>query len=172
MAFKKKTNLLNLGTHLDLVDGTPAFIEVTLPLSSLDREIFVVTDIMFQSESIPANPGINQLSEMRASVNKTDQGILFINDPNCVGSMLARVESNAVDNQVATQSAEPSQATTGSNRDFVSIIATPNFVLSGSWTTTAGGAANRGVFVRVTGFRAQADSSVYAALIAEEINAF
>ncbi len=93
MALKKKSALLNLGTSLDLVDGTPAFEEVTLPLSSLDREVFVVTDIMFQHESIPTNPGPAQLSELRASVNKTDEGILFINDPNCVGSMLARVES-------------------------------------------------------------------------------
>lgn len=163
--------MLNLGATLDLVDGTPANLEVSLPLSSLDREVFVVTDIMFQHESIPTNPAAAQLSEIRASVNKTDTDILFINDPNCVGSMLARVESNAAGFDVATESAEPSQATTGENRDFVSIIATPNFVLSGSYTTTAGGAANRGVFVRITGFRATADASVYAALIAEEINA-
>ena len=171
MSLKKKSALLNIGTTLDLVDGTPADITVNLPLSSLDREVFCVTDIMFQHESIPTNPGPAQLSEIRASVNKTEDAILWINSPNCVGSMVARVESNAAGIDIATSGAEPSQATTGENRDYVAIIATPNFILSGSYTTTAGGAANRACFVRLTGFRAVADASVYAALVTEEINA-
>jgi hypothetical protein len=54
--------------------------------------------------------------------------------------------------------------------DYIGIIATPNFVLAANFVTTAGGASNRAVWARVTGYRAKADADTYAALVTEEIN--
>jgi hypothetical protein len=50
------------------------------------------------------------------------------------------------------------------------VIATPDFQIAGSFSTTAGGAADRAAHVRVTGFRATASADLFAALVTEELN--
>jgi hypothetical protein len=168
MAFKKTSMTLNLGADLDLVDGTPASKTVSLPLSSLDREIFVVTDIQMDTEalSVPAAPGT---SILLAGVNKTSTNVEGINNPNCLGNIRRDVQSTAF-SSVFQESFYPQESSTGTMDDYIGIIATPNFVLAGSFSTTAGGAANRKVYCRITGYRAKADADTYAALVTEEIN--
>lgn len=168
MAFKRTSEPLNIGAQLDLVDGTPASLSVTLPLSSLDREIFVVTDIQMDNEAliVPAAPGT---ATLLASVNKTLTAVQGIDQPNCIGNIRRDVESTAF-SSVFQESFHPMEASTGGSADYIGIIATPNFVLAGSFTTSAGGAGNRKVYARITGFRAKADADTYAALVTEEIN--
>jgi hypothetical protein len=168
MAFKKTSMTLNLGADLDLVDGTPASKTVTLPLSSLDREIFVVTDIQMDTEAlnVPAAPGT---AILLAGVNKTSTNVEGINNPNCLGNIRRDVQSTAF-SSVFQESFYPQESSTGTMDDYIGIIATPNFVLAGSFSTSAGGAANRKVYCRITGYRAKADADTYAALVTEEIN--
>ena len=170
MAFKKTSQLLNLGSTLDLVDGTPANLVVSLPLNTLDREIFVVTDIQMDAEPIPvpANPG-NTVG-FQASLNKVATGVLTINNPDCIGSLRRQSQSTALDSAMFQESFMPNESTSGTEKDFITIIATPNYVLSGSYATTVTGTANRAVFARITGYRAKADADVYAALVTEELN--
>ena len=168
MGFKKTSELVNIGANLDLVDGTPGSVSVTLPLSSLDREVFVVTDVQMDCERINAQaaPGF---AVVTASINKTSTSVEQINNPNCISSLSKVMETTAVSN-VYQESFKPDESSSGTMRDYLSIIATPNFVLAGSFLTTAGGAANRQLFIRVTGYRAKADADTYAALVTEEIN--
>ena len=168
MAFKRTSEPLNLGASIDLVDGTPASLTVTLPLSSLDREIFVVTDIQMDTEAlgVPAAAGtVNLLG----SVNKTSTNVEGIDSPNCVGNIRRDIESTAF-SSVFQESFYPNESSTGMSTDYISIIATPNFILAGSFATSAGGAANRKLYARITGYRAKADADTYAALVTEEIN--
>jgi hypothetical protein len=167
-AFKRTSELLNIGATIDIVDGTPSHVDVNLPLSTLDREVFVVTDVQMDMERItaPAAPGFARLN---ASVNKTKEGVLTINDPNCVGTIEANIETTAV-GHVYQMNRNPDESSTGVPADYLTVIATPDFVLSGSWTTSAGGASNKGIFVRLTGFRAVASADLFAALVTEELN--
>ena len=172
MSLKKTSSPLNIGATLDLVDGTPASLEVTLPLSSLDREVFVVTDIQIDSEPLPMPVAAGNLCSMDVSVNKTKTEVIKINDPNCIGSLKRRIsESNLpTGGAIYQDSYSPTESSTGTTHDYISIIATPDFVLAGSYGTTAGGAGNRACFVRITGYRAVASADVYAAMVTEELN--
>jgi len=174
MALKQTSQPLNIGATLDLVDGTPASLEITLPLSSLDREVFVVTDIQMDSESLPMPAAAGSQTSIDASVNKTTTSVLKINSPNCIGSLKRRIIESALPTggAIYQDSYSPSEASTGTMADYLTVIATPNFVLAGSYGTTAGGAGNRAVFVRVTGYRAVANADTYAALVTEELNQF
>ena len=169
MGIKRTSQPLNIGATLELPDGTPTSIEVTLPLSSLDREVFVVTDIQMDAERLnfPAAPGFAVLS---ASVNKTKTVVTRINDPNCVGSVSKTIEHTATGASLIQQNRNPDEASTGVSPDYLTIIATPDFVLAGSFATTAGGAADRSVQARITGYRAVATADVYAAMVTEELN--
>jgi len=168
MGFKRTSEPLNIGTALDLVDGTAASKSVTLPLSSLDREVFIVTDIQMDNEALPV-PAAPGTSILLASVNKTSENVLGIDSPNCIGNIRRDVEATATA-AVFQESFHPQESSTGQPADYLGIVATPNMVLAGSFTTSAGGAANRKVYVRVTGYRAKADADTYAALVTEEIN--
>lgn len=168
MALKRTSQPLNIGATIDLVDGTDQSRTVTLPLSSLDREVFVVTDVQMDAERLNAQvaPGFAVLS---ASVNKTKETVLKVNDPNCVASMAISLETTAL-GHVYQAHRNPDEASTGVSPDYLTVIATPDFNLVGSFVTTAGGAGNRSVSCRVTGYRAVATADVFAALVTEELN--
>lgn len=169
MGFKRTSEPLNIGKELDLVDGTAASATVTLPLSSLDREVFIVTDIQMDNEALPV-PAAPGTSILLASVNKTSTNVLGIDSPNCIGNIRRDIEFSAGGVAIFQESFHPMESSTGQPADYLGIVATPNMVLAGSFSTSAGGAANRKVYVRVTGYRAKADADTYAALVTEEIN--
>jgi len=167
-AFKRTSKLLNIGGSIDLVDGTPASVTVNLPLSTLDREVFVVTDVQLDIERItaPAAPGFQNIS---ASVNKTKTTALTINDPNCIATSNKSIETTAL-GHVYQQTRQPDESSTGIMADYLSVIATPNFTIAGDFASTAGGASNKAVTVRLTGYRAVASADLFAALVTEELN--
>lgn len=170
MGFKKTSQLLNLGSTLDLVDGTPSSLQVSLPLNSLDREVFVVTDIQMDAEPIPVPAAAGNTVGLSASLNKVGTGVLTINNPQCIGSLRRQAQSTATDAPMYQESFMPNESTSGTASDFITIVATNDYVLTGSFASTVGGTANRAVFARITGFRAQATADVYAALVTEELN--
>jgi len=175
MGLKKTSALMNLGGVIDLVDGAAyAEQEVNLPLDALNREVYVVTDVSIDHEQFGFDAALGGTTSISAHIAKTSQdAIIFVNDPTCVGTITARTIQGGAGNlgagtyQVTMQ---PDEQSTGTRRDYLSIIATSNFFVGGLFSTTTGGQPNRSVFVRLTGYRAQADLAVYSALIAEEIN--
>lgn len=169
MAIKKTSQLMNLGSTIDLVDGVVQNLSVSLPLNSLDREVFVVTDVMMDYEplTVPQLPG--QDVSMFASINKSNTAVQTINNPNCIAALRVQLTSTPV-SETLQESFSPTQVSSGTNSDFLSIIATNDYVLSGSYASTGGGDPNRAIFIRLTGYRAQATSDVYAALVTEELN--
>jgi hypothetical protein len=131
--------------------------------------VFVVTDIVMDYEPliVPQLPG--QDVSMFASVNKSNTTVQTINNPNAVGSLRIQVTTTPVSDTVQ-ETFSPKAFSSGTQQDFLSVIATNDYVLAGSYASTAGGDPNRAVFVRITGYRAQATSDVYAALVTEELN--
>jgi len=176
MALKKASALMNLGGQVVLVDGAGyTQTEVNLPLDALNREIFVVTDIQ-----IDYNPGLlfdvaaGGTQEIQGQVTMNTQiGLLGINNPDCVGRFGARTLQGLGVNAGAGSSvyhANPDETSSGTQSDYLSIVATPDFFVGGVFATTTGGGPNRTINVRVTGYRAIADTGTYSALIAQQIN--
>lgn len=170
MALKKTSQLMNIGSSITFSDGdVNVSARQSLPLNSLDREVFVVTDVSIDSDPliIPQLPG--QDVSLNFSVNKNEATVQTINNPDAVAHFRKQVTSTPVGDTVQV-SAFPSEASTGINQDYIGVIATSDYLLVGSYSSTGGGDPNRRVYVRLTGYRATASSDVYSALIAEELN--
>ena len=168
MALKKTSPLFNVGGAIG--ETAPAAFtqaEVNLPLTTLDREVFVVTDIQMHTD-MPDAPAPGAFSNVFAQVTKTSQtGIVAINNPVVIGRQSNEAEQNAAGGIVQNMRSEPSHASTGSNRDHLAIIATPDFFIG---IAGNGNAATKDVAIRLTGYRAKASADVYAALVTEELN--
>lgn len=170
MAIKKTSQLLNIGARITLSDGAVNYAErKSLPLNSLDREVFVVTDVSIDSDPVivPQLPG--QDVSINFSVNKNESTVQTINNPDSVAHFRKQLTSTPV-GETMQITAYPSESSTGIPADYLSIISTSDFVLVGSYSSTAGTGPNRSVYVRLTGYRATATADVYAALVAEELS--
>jgi hypothetical protein len=167
MGFKKTSELLNIGAFLSCADGTPTQTTVNLPLSSLDREVFVVTDVSLDHSPL-IEPAPGQNAQITASVNRNGDGIQYLHNPDTIAHTQFTIDVGAGGAFLTQRNSYPDESTSGTSRDFLNIIATPDFVLAGSFSTSAGGASNRNVYARITGYRAIADAATYSALVVEE----
>ena len=167
MGFKKTSELLNIGGFLSCADGTPAQATVNLPLSSLDREVFVVTDVSLDHSPL-TEPAPGQSAQITASVNRNGDGIQYLHNPDTIAHTQFSIDVGPGGQFLTQRNSYPDESTSGTSRDFLNIIATPDFILAGSFSTSAGGASNRNVYARITGYRAVADAATYSALVVEE----
>ena len=173
MAFKKTSQLLNIGGSVDIVDGSVTFATVNLPLSTLDREVFVVTDYQLQLNPFGLDLAAGGTVTQSISINKTKEGLGNIADPDTVAVARQRTDQGGAANPGAAILQEmvmPQIQSTGDMADYLSIIATPDFNIVGRLDSTSGGLTGT-VYARITGYRAVATADVYAALVTEELNA-
>lgn len=177
MALKKTSALMNLGAELELVDGA-GFTETErdLNLDPLSREVFVVTDFeldygasMFFDAALGGSVNVSgqiTVSSQTSTVN--------INNPDVVGRFQAATLQGGAANLGAGAYVElknpDGPSSTGTSRDYLNIIATPNWFVGGSYSSTSGGGANKNIHARITGYRATCDVATYSALIAEQLN--
>lgn len=170
MSLKKTSQLFNLGARATFSDGNVNVSSTQqLPLNTLDREVFVVTDIQVDHDPLIIPQLAGQDVSLNFSVNKTLTTVQTINSPNCIAHLRYQVTSTPVG--VATQLVSlPSEASSGTMSDYIAIIATPDYRIVGSYASTGGGDPDRSVNIRITGYRAVASSDVYAALVTEELN--
>ncbi len=176
MALKKASALMNLGGTVALTDGAGyTQFRVNLPLDALNREVFVVTDIQ-----IDYNPGLlfdaaaggTEEISGQCTMN-TQTAILGIDNPDVVGRFSARSIQGGAANPGAgayAYNANPDETSSGTQSDYLSIVATPDFFVGGIFATTTGGAPARTINIRVTGYRGIADVGTYSALIAQQLN--
>jgi hypothetical protein len=176
MGLKKNSELLQIGGSITQASvNAPAEIEITLPLSTLDREIFVITDLIMDVDFPQIEEGTN--SRVFAQVTKRSNldasgDVLFkaINDSDLVGRIDERVlyPSPTAMNYVRTSSYDNYMHTTGTSMDNLGILATPNFYIAidsvGTNTQSL-----KGAYVRLHGYRAKADADTYAALVTAEL---
>jgi hypothetical protein len=138
--------------------------QISLPLNSLDREVFVITGIIFD----PATPSRVLGTESTVSVQLTRQsatGMQGLNEYNLVAYSAETILSGTAEFDLVSKSYGNQIDEMG--QDYIDVIATPDMFLA---TEGAGNVAPTTSFVRVYGYRAQADVSVYSALVASELN--
>lgn len=170
MSLKKTSSLLNIGSRALFSDGAVnVATTVNLPLNTLDREVFVVTDIQIDHDPLIIPQLAGQDVSLNFSVNKTSTTVQTIDSPNCISHLRYQVTSTPV-GDVVQSTTMPHESSVGTMSDYISIIATPDFKLVGSYSSTGGGDPDRRCYVRLTGYRAQATADVYAALVTEELN--
>ena len=177
MALKKSSALMNLGGQLELVDGAGyTEIEIEMNMDTLSREVFVVTDFeldygasMFFDAALGGS--VNVSGQITAS---SQTSTVNINNPDVVGRFQAATIQGGGANLGAgtyVQLKNPDgPSSSGTNRDYLNVIATPNWFIGGSYSSTSGGGANKFIHARITGNRANCELATYSALIAEQLN--
>ena len=170
MSYKRNSSLLNVGARVaETGNNTFTEAEITLPLNTLDREIFVVTDILFYMGRPDLVTDSNSSTSAYCSKVSLDNINSTSTDPAdsyFIGAKQMFILNAGNGTAVIDETLPADQYSTGSERDHLGIIATPHFYLSvvGSNNATAKGAS-----VRLTGFRAVASADTYAALVTEEL---
>jgi len=166
MAFKKKTDLIAISGGLS-ESGANTFTqqEVSLDLDPLSREIFVVTDCYLDPslpDLVPATHTVVNAS--LSSTTRTAVGSIGTSD--VILNVREDVLGGAAEYSFARTAAPNPDTSTGSNRDYLGIIATPNFFVQVKGSNNTGA---KGVNYRVVGYRAIADADTFAALVASEV---
>jgi len=166
--FKKTSQIFNIGARVtESAANTFTEAEIELPLSSLDREIFVVTDIVL---SVPQHVVVaNSKVVSDVQLTKTSvSNLRTINDPTVLSKKRVALDNTVAPVMAVTEEAHPADMTsTGGSRDYLGVIATPQFYIQ-AWTQN-GTTATTGA-ARITGYRAKASADLYAALVTEELN--
>ena len=166
MAFKKKTDLIAISGGLT-ESGANTFTqaEVSLDLDPLSREIFVVTDCYLD----PSLPDLTAATHtvVNASLSTTTRtAVGSIGTSDVILNVREDILAGATEFSFARTAAPSPDTTTGSPRDYLGIVATPNFFVQ---VKGSGNAGAKGVNYRLIGYRAIADSDTYAALVASEV---
>lgn len=138
--------------------------QISLDLSPLDNEVFVVVAIDLNPQFPDALAGLNTASQACLSTtSRTTMG--FIEDSNVLASGSTAIRAAGyVDGGVGFQ--QTSLETPPANLDYIGIIATNDFFLSIEGTNNAG---VKGVGARLWGYRARADANVFSALVQSEV---
>lgn len=169
MTLKKNSQILNIGAELtESAANTYTEQRVTLPLNSLDREVFVVTDVVMSHGNLEPAAGLNASNQVQ--VTKTSQTSLqSIANPDTLGiSLLSINDSLGSGAPAVIVDRHPGNSfSTGSDRDYIAIIATPDFFLASASNAQS---VELSVACRITGYRAVASADTYAALVTEELN--
>jgi len=138
--------------------------QISLPLNSLDREVFVITGIILD----PATPSRVPATECTVSLQLTRQSATAMQtlaEFNLVATSSETVLGGAA--EFAFFSKSYGNQIDEMGQDFVDVIATPDMFLAAQGTNNLGATTSH---VRVYGYRATADVSVYSALVASELN--
>ena len=138
--------------------------QISLDLSPLDNEVFVVVAIDLNPQFPDSTAGVDTATQACLSTtSRTTMG--FIENSNVLASASTGIQAAGfVDSGVGfTQS---SLETPPADLTYIGIIATNDFFLS--IQGTANGGAKR-VGARVWGYRARADANVFSALVQSEV---
>lgn len=139
--------------------------QITLPLNALDREVFVITGIILD----PATPSVVPGTACDSTLQLTRQSavaMLNISQFNLIANSSETILSGAAESTFFSKTYGNQIMESG--QDYVDVVATPNMFLAVEGANNVGPLTSA---VRVYGYRAKADSAVYSALIASELNA-
>lgn len=175
---KSDSEMLFISQELALPDGGIAQdLEVTLPLNTLERQVFVVTDIMAYvvSTSNQASAIPNQDIDWSWHVSSTDLSPFLaagetgnIGNPRVLAAGGLRFSVGAT-GESKTFEWGTDNSTTGTPADYLGIVATPDFYIRGQYNDAAAASIGE-LYVRVVGYMARATADVYAALVTQEVN--
>ena len=166
MGFKKRTELINVsGSANETAANTFLQLEVSLDLDPLNREVFIVTDCYLDPFTPSSVAATN--TQMAASLTNVSRAtVASIGDSQCISNVADRIFAGAAEFNYARINMPIAQQSTGSPRDYLAIISTPNFFVQVQGINNTGAL---GSHFRLTGYRAVADADTYAALVASEV---
>jgi len=162
---KETSSLITIG--FDVVESAAnTFTQnrIDLQLNPLDNEVFVVQAIDLTLSSPDAIAATD--TAFAGSVTTTSQtAVAELDDSNCMAIAVTQIRAAGfVDGGVPfVQSSGESPSTT---LDYIAIIATNDFFAQMVGANNAGGGRLSG---KLYGYRAKADSAVYAALVQSEV---
>lgn len=137
---------------------------IDLNLSPLDNEVFVVLAVdlnPFTPDAIAATD-----TKVESSVTTTSQsGVSGLDDSNCIAIGQSHIKAAGfLDGGVAFQTS--GMETPPATLEYIAIIATNDFFCQ---VEGSGNLNSRGVNGKLYGYRARADSAIYAALVQSEV---
>ncbi len=176
---KSASDLLFISQELEMSGGGVSdTLEVNLPLNTLERQIFVVTDIQAYVVDNAGQGSMQPNQDIDTSWSVATQNLDPILAPAATGNignprvLAAGGYSFSVGANGTTQRYREwgtDNATTGTPSDYIGIIATPDYYIRGQFNDAAG--FGRGtLYVRVVGYMAIANADTYAALVTQEVN--
>ena len=160
---KASSSVVTIGaTITESAANTFTQTEVDLNLDPLNNEVFVVLACNIDASFPEAIPGVT--TAVRGQVTATSNtAIVSIAETNCLAKLNQQIQAFAAAGAAfSTQALE----TPPSTLEYIGIISTNNFFLG------VEGAANlnaKTASVKMYGYRARADASVYAALVQSEV---
>lgn len=169
MALKKTSEIVAISDKLDIgsTDPTRASTkQISLQLSPLDLEVFVVTavDIQYKYDMQGDLSAAGSGGVVEVSVSTTArEAIGRIDESNVITTGVLRVGSDNASSAQSTSIDSP----VGHDLDYIAIIATNDYFLQGFWTGFDS-PNETDAYVRVYGYRAKADAATYAALVQSE----
>tara|TARA_R110000823_G_C15869351_1_gene494010 strand:- start:675 stop:1181 length:507 start_codon:yes stop_codon:yes gene_type:complete len=138
---------------------------ITLPLNALDREVFVITGIIFDPGT-PSNLPATQCDSNMQLTRQVATNIIRLSAFNLIGKSTETILGGVAEFDFFSKSYGNQQLESG--QDYVDVVATPNMFLGILGNNNTGPLTSD---IRVYGYRAKADVGVYSALIASELNA-
>jgi len=139
--------------------------EISLPLNSLDREVFVITGIILD----PATPSSVAAAQTTSAMTLSRQeptAIVGIGSFNTIALSADSIQGGVTEFDFFSKTYGNQITDTG--HDHVDVVATPNMFLAVQGTNNLSPLNSQ---CRVFGYRAQAETGVYSALITSELNA-
>lgn len=137
---------------------------VSLPLNTLDREVFVVLALDIDVSAPDLDPALNTI--MSSSVSTTSRSSVgTIGDSNVLGVKYRDIKRTAAAGDAVAFEGAFGEAPVG-DVDYLGIIATEDFFIQAKGTNNASAKYSN---VRLWGYRAQASADVYAALVQSEL---
>ena len=138
--------------------------QIDLNLDPLNNEVFVVLAINMDGSSPDAVAGVN--TAVNSSLTTTSQtAVAGLQDSNCLARRVVRIRAAGfVDGGVLDS--EQALETPPANLDYIGIIATNDFFVQLEGTNNTGIKTTAG---KLYGYRARADSNIYAALVQSEV---
>lgn len=179
---KSASDLLFISQELKLPDGGSAEnLTVNLPLNTLERQIFVVTDIQAYVVDNTTQSAMDTDQDIDASWSVSTQDldpILAVGETGNIGNprVLAAGGYKKSIGALSTSGIPQmyrewgtSNSTTGTPSDYIGIIATPDYHIRGQFNI-ANGTGQAFLYVRLVGYMAIANADTYAALVTQEVN--
>lgn len=162
---KQTSSLIVIGARVvETAPNTFTQARIDLQLNPLDNEVFVVQAIDLETGSPDAIAGTDTSSNSSLSTTSlTALGLLSQTQVMAVNNVIIRA-AGFVDGGVGFETSSMNSPPTG--MDYIGIIATNDFFLQ---VQGANNAAAKPVSCKVYGYRARADSSIYAALVQSEL---
>jgi hypothetical protein len=167
MALKKSSETVSISsTVTEAAANTFTQTNVPLPLSPLDKEVFVVTMVNLDPDAPDSVVGTS--TDVNVSITTTNTGAVgTIANSQVLAAARSQIICNGgmtADGGIPFSREDPLAA--DPNSGYVGIIATDDFFLNIAGTNNGNPKTCR---ARIYGYRAKADAATYAALVQSEL---